>query len=408
MDRGGAAGDVTVRSAREADLDRLIEIHRSAFPDARGVEARRLNFTASPLGSLDTLFLAERRGAIVAHAFLFPLDLCVAGARVKAGGIASVGVAPEARGTGVAAALLDALHATSHARGDALTYLYAFRQGFYFAHGYAPASPMHRIVATPRAIPPAWVADARRAGLRAATGDDAPGILATYERAADRSNGFLARPSALWERRFLDERRSWFVLGEGANVKGYIVWTLVQDEVHAATRMNVLEVIADDDAHRRTLLGLVGTQRDQVATFALHLDSSDPLGRALVDADAYRHGDAAVEHELGQIVGGPLVRVHDPIRALEARGWPKDGALVLEVGARRLRLQAKGGKATATATTERADVIVDEATFSALLFGGLTPVDASRMGILEPRDPEALARAQALLELPPFLTLDWF
>jgi predicted acetyltransferase len=202
MDRTGPAGDVTVRSAREADLDRLIEIHRSAFPDARGGEARRLNFTTSPLGSLDTLFVAERRGAIVAHAFLFPLEVCVARTRVKAGGIASVGVAPEARGTGVAAALLEALHATSHARGDALTYLYAFRQGFYVAHGYAVTSAMRRIVATPRSIPGAWVQDARRASLRAATGDDAPGILAAYERAADRSNGFMVRPSGLWERRF--------------------------------------------------------------------------------------------------------------------------------------------------------------------------------------------------------------
>jgi predicted acetyltransferase len=408
MGIGLPAGEVTVRSAREGDLERLIEIHRSAFPDARGGEARRINFAESPLGSLDALFVAERAGALVAHAFLFPLELWIARKRVRAGGIASVGVAPEARGTGVARDLLDALHATSHRRGDALTYLYAFRQGYYFAHGYAPTSALRRVVASPRSIPTAWIQSARRAGLRAATGDDAPGIRAAYERAASRSNGFLVRPDALWELRFLDERRSWFVLGRGDEVTGYVSWTLAQDEAHAAIRMNVTDLIADDDAKRRTLLGLVGAQRDQVTTFALHLDATDPIDRALVDSDAYRHGDARVEHELGEIVGGPMVRIHDPQRAVAARGWPCDGGLVLDVGGERLRIEARDGEAKATPSSEPADVIVDDGTFAALLYGGLSPGDAARMGALEARDASALARADALLSQPPFFTLDAF
>jgi hypothetical protein len=198
------------------------------------------------------------------------------------------------------------------------------------------------------------------------------------------------------------------VLGEGTDVKGYIVWTLAQDEIHAATRLQVLDLIADNDADRRVLLGLVGAQRDQVATFSLHLDATDPIDRPLIDSDAYRHGDASVEHGLGDIVGGPLVRVHDPIRAAAARGWLKDGGLVVEVGARRLRIEARDGKATVATSTETPDILVDDATFAALLYGGLTPVDASRMGVLEPRDAAALARAEAVLALPPFFTLDWF
>jgi hypothetical protein len=78
------------------------------------------------------------------------------------------------------------------------------------------------------------------------------------------------------------------------------------------------------------------------------------------------------------------------------------------VGARRLRIDARDGKATVAASTEAADVLVDEATFAALLFGGLSPTDATRMGVLEPRDAGALARAEALLALPPFFTLDAF
>jgi nicotinamide-nucleotide amidase len=71
----------------------------SAFPDARGIDARRRNFVANSLGPLESLSVAERNGAVVAHAFLFDLTLFFGEKRVSAGGIASVGVAPEVRGT---------------------------------------------------------------------------------------------------------------------------------------------------------------------------------------------------------------------------------------------------------------------------------------------------------------------
>ena len=72
--------------------------HTAAFPDARGVPARRRNFTANPLGTLDDLHVVVEDGRIVAHAFLFALGVFFGGKVVPTGGIASVGVAPEARG----------------------------------------------------------------------------------------------------------------------------------------------------------------------------------------------------------------------------------------------------------------------------------------------------------------------
>src|SRR5690606_2116982 len=99
------------------------------------------------------LLLAERDGDVVGQAFLYPLSAWFGGREVRVGGVASVAVAPEARGTGVAAALLARLHARSDRRRDALTMLYAFRDGFYARHGYAPTSTRHRLAVAAGAIP---------------------------------------------------------------------------------------------------------------------------------------------------------------------------------------------------------------------------------------------------------------
>ncbi|HEX8791657.1 MAG TPA: GNAT family N-acetyltransferase, partial [Polyangiaceae bacterium] len=147
---------LTFRTPREADLDRLLEVHTSAFPDPRGREARVRNFTRNPLGRFEDLVLACDGDVIVGHAFLFPLEAWFGGARVRVAGIASIGVAPEARGRGVGSAMLEHLCRTAAARGDAVAVLYAFRQGFYVRAGFATASSYRRLRLHPSSIPSSW------------------------------------------------------------------------------------------------------------------------------------------------------------------------------------------------------------------------------------------------------------
>jgi hypothetical protein len=63
------------RAATADDLDRVLEIHMGAFPDARLIEERRRDFTANRFGGLDDLVLVEREDDIVGQAFLFPLEV---------------------------------------------------------------------------------------------------------------------------------------------------------------------------------------------------------------------------------------------------------------------------------------------------------------------------------------------
>ena len=81
--------------------------------------------------------------------------------------MASVGVAPEARGRGVGSALVEHLHGLARDRGDAVTVLYAFRQAFYLPLGYAPTSATQRLRLDPRAVPDWSVAGFRVRPARA-------------------------------------------------------------------------------------------------------------------------------------------------------------------------------------------------------------------------------------------------
>jgi len=402
---------LSFRPACDGDLDRILEIHANAFPDPRGAEERRRNFTHNPWARLDDLVVAEDAGAIVAHAFLFSLRAWFGGAPVRVGGIASVGVAPEARGRRVAGALLDHVHAASAARGDALTMLYAFRQAFYRRSGYVPVTPMHRVIATPRSIPDAWRREAAQRPLRPARSEDFAGLRAAYLRAAARGTGWLDRTDRFWEARVIEERRTFLVADGPSGVAGYIAWHLAQTEAHAPITLHVDEVIADDAEVRRRLLGAIGLQRDQVAEVTIDVDAADPLDRALVDADGHRHGDALVEHPTGLVVGGPLVRIDDVRRAIEARGYARDGDVVIDAGdAGAWSATFREGRARVepAKTGAAPDLATDLPGLAAILYGALSPSDAIAIGWARGPSNDRVDALDGIFALPPFFALDPF
>jgi predicted acetyltransferase len=405
----------TFRTAVEADLDRLVEIHMSAYPDPRGALERRKNFVANPRGDLDALHVVEQADDIVGHAFLFALRGWFAGGTVSVGAIASVAVAPEARGRGIAAALLTHLHERADAAKASVTMLYAFRQGFYAKHGYAAVTPNRRLQLHPGSIPAAW-RNEPSVTLRTVRADpnapaaDRTAIVNAYVRAAGRAHGWIVRPTRLWERYFADERRVWILATQARQprrVSGYVCWSLAQTEAHAVTRLLVHELVAEDDATRRALLGAVGAQRDQVTEVALETDALDPIDRALVDADRARFGSSDVEHTLGAVTAGPMVRLVDVARGLTTRAYLRDGALDLAIEGRPpLHVAVSDGKAKLSVPRHaRSPLTIDRAALGAVLYGGLSASDAVRLGWARGEDA-VIARADALFASPPFFALD--
>jgi predicted acetyltransferase len=394
---------VAFRPAREDDLERLLDLHTGALPDPRGRSARTRNFQKNALGAFSDLHVLVEDDVLLAHAFLFPLEAWFGGARVRVGGIATVGVAPEARGRGLGSRLVDGLHQLALARGDALTVLYPFRQAFYARLGYATTSSYRRLRLHPASIP--WRPSMR---VRAAAGRDREALVACLEASAGRHTGTLARTERAWESRLADERRTWLVVEGPAGVEGYVVWTLEQREPHAETVLQVRELAARSPAAQRELWALVGAQRDQVAVVHADVAADDPIEHALVDGDRARFGEGDIEHTLGEVASGPMVRMLDTTRALESRGWPADGRVVLAVEDETLEVTARAGRATVGPARGEPDVRLDRRVLAAVAFGALPASRAARLGWVSARDDRALAAVDALLALPPYFSPDPF
>jgi predicted acetyltransferase len=397
------------RNARPDDLERLIDVHASAFPDARGRDARERNFTRNPLGRLSDLWVAvapDAQDALVAHAFLFPLQAWFGRRLVAAGGIASVGVAPEGRGQGVATALVEHLHGVSCERGDSLTVLYPFRQAFYTRLGYAATTAYRRLRVSPASIP--WAVEPPLRA-RPATGADRAAMQQCWDDAAARQTGMLARSARLWDSRFVEEARTWLVVEGATGPEGYVAWSLHQEQAHAATRLIVHEMAARTAAAKRSLWGLVGAQRGQVAEACVDTAADDLVERALVDADGARFGDAHVEHVLGEVAAGPLVRILDAPRALEARGYLAEGRLLIAAGDTNLELSVRDGRGSvAPAPRGEPQIRLDSRALAAVAFGALPVTQAERFGWAAVRDDHALALADTLFSLPAYFSPDPF
>jgi predicted acetyltransferase len=159
--------------------------------------------------------------------------------------------------------------------------------------------------------------------------------------------------------------------------------------------------------------------RDQVVELELEVDAVDPLELALVDSDARRHGTGLVEHDLGTIVGGPMVRIEDISRAVEARGYPADGAFDIVVQAPEgeangaaeeiaLSVRVDAGRAEVSAARgASASLRTGRGALASMLYGGLRPSDAVRLGLAD-ADARTLARADAIFAMAPLAPVDPF
>jgi predicted acetyltransferase len=398
---------LSFRSARPADLERLVAIHASAFPDARGFSERRTNFTHNVRGKYSELIVAHDENEILAHAFLFRSTGFFGGLEAQVGSIASIGVAPEARGRGIGKSLMEELHRLSAARGDALALLYPFRAAFYAPLGYGPVTSFRRLAISPESIPREWIRSDKTSVVRAMHPKDRASIEALYETVARTKTGRMRRTSALWDRFFLDERRAWFVAIRDRNIVGYVVWSTRQVEEHARTSLIVHEITAIDDLTKRLLFGLIGAQRDQVTSVFLETDAKDPIDSALLDPDSHVFGTLALEHPFGEVATGPVVRIHDPKKAIEARGFTNDGRAILKIEKNApVEIRVESGRASIHATREKPQMTLDRRCLASLLYGAISPSDASAIALCTiHRDAAELDR---LFALPPFFAMDPF
>src|SRR5207245_2607604 len=100
------------------------------------------------------------------------------------------------------------------------------------------------------------------------------------------------------------------VSSEGRLV-GYVCFSYDVPVSHGRQTLVVHELTARDGRAKRALLAALGKQRDQVDDIEITVPLGDPLPFAFHDAPGSRRGTAAIEHPLGTLGAGPMVRLAD-------------------------------------------------------------------------------------------------
>ena len=190
-------------------------------------------------------------------------------------------------------------------------------------------------------------------------------------------------------------------------IVGYTVWSTAQVEAHARISLIVHEVTAIDDLTRRLVFGMIGAQRDQVSSLFFEVDAKDPLDLALLDPDAHVFGTQALEHPFGELATGPVVRIHDPKKAIEARGYANDGVAILKIeNSAPVEVRVENGRAKVRATRQRPEISLDRRCLASILFGSISPSEASAVALCNLHG--SAAHLDHLFALPPFFAMDPF
>lgn len=323
-----------------------------------------------------------------------PFRQSVRGVVKPMGGIAGVATVPPYRRRGYARQLMAAAFTDMQAKGQAVSTLYAFKESFYGAFGYISGNGTLQVDVPAGSLPSgrgpsdAWAIalapqrDRREAIDRFRWAEILPQV-----------NGYVAdpdRPAALWQGRSRD-KLAVFLARQGQTEAWAGYWlqdaTLYVDELHWANL----------DA-RAELLAYLGLYRDQVTTIRFrHL----PLG-------------TTIHAWLGDLPGtvpaaltaAPMLRVVDPIQALNGLPADTDGTLVFALRDAQCpwhdgtyRITAEGGALHAHAADEAPAVALSIEGLTALVYGVL-PLDEiifrAWMG-----EPDAATRALLAAWFPP-------
>jgi predicted acetyltransferase len=402
---------VTFRPAVDADFPRLGQLSLRAYPSGdNGAAARadRYRLLATLDGS--RAFVVERDGRHVAQYRNLPLTAWVGGFAARAGGLAGVAVAPEARRTGIGRAILAHHLERLDEDGAAWSFLYPFAADFYAQSGWAPAARRVRYRFAPAALP---LYDER--ALVGALALDEPGMLAAvhdaYQRHCASTNGSLSWSRAQLAYHFADEGTFAVGVRDGdGSLSGYL-FAAVRAPTNRPETLVVPHLVALDGRAERALLGFLSAQRDQADAVELDAPPGSPLASLLERPRPDREGDEMPEghHPIATVYAGAMARIVDLSRALASRGYPSSARARFAFAASDPARPRNEAPVTLTVEDGRARVEPGAAApivrapigvLSRVLLGAMRLADAARLTPLSV-DEKFVPELDALLHLAP-------
>ncbi|MFG3556614.1 enhanced intracellular survival protein Eis [Micromonospora sp. NPDC047557] len=298
---------VHVRELTLDDLDAAWELGRLAF----GGNQERPASTTVEVPGMIRYGAFDGSGRLVGKAVDLHHDQWWSGRAVPAADVAGVAVTPEARGRGVARALLTALLTGAHERGAAVSALYPTVAAPYRSCGWEAAGVLRTVnlatAALPRHRPAAHL------NVRAGTPADLAAVADLYERASRHRNGMLTRQGALFDhfnaKGDLPGDGVTLVEADG-DLVGYATWQRGRG-YGADSVLTVDEVLAVTADAARELVGVLGSWASVAPTLRLCPLDGDAVS-------AHLPLEAARDHARDLWMHRPV----DVARAVSARGWP--------------------------------------------------------------------------------------
>lgn len=311
--------------------------------------------------------------------------------RVPIAGIAAVGIAPEYRGTGVAAALMTNIVKECHAKGIPLSTLYASTSALYRKVGYEQAGnycrltvPTETILLKDRTLPMQRVE---------ATHHE---FHELYRQRAIASSGNLDRHQAIWQGIVESPEDVIYAYRIGFEDKpeGYVIFS--QKRGDTSYHLEVRDMVALTPAAARRLWTFFADHRSLADKVIWQGQAGDPL-LSLLTEQTYK-----IAH-----LERWLVRVVDVPKALSMRGYPigLEAELHLEIQDNVLPdnngkfvLAVSGGRGEVT-RGGRGELRLDVRGLSPLFTGLLTAHQLQTIGKIE-GDADSLSTAMLLFASP--------
>ncbi|WFE99326.1 GNAT family N-acetyltransferase [Micromonospora sp. WMMD964] len=363
-----------VRELTADDLDAAWDLGRFAF----GNTSERAASTRIVVPGMTRWGAFDDTGRLVGKAVDLHHDQWWSGRAVPAADVAGVAVAPEARGRGVARAMLTALLRGAHERGAAVSALYPTVAAPYRACGWEAAGVLRTVDLATATLP--RHRPASHLTVRAGTPADLPAVAALYERVTRHRNGLLTRRGELFD---ADDRGlpgdGLTLVEKGDDLVGYATWQRGSG-YGADSVLTVDEALAVTAEAARELVGVLASWASVAPTLRLCPLDGDAVSACLPL-------ESAREHERDLWMHRPV----DVARAVSARGWPTHVRGVVdfrltdplaEWNTGTWRLAVADGAAELTRVDGEADLRLDVRGFALLYAGAAGARSVAQAGLL--------------------------
>lgn len=355
-------------AAVETDADGPSDAGSVAGDDETAADADDADPTAGP-GERFGVFVGDDLRSVCKH---YDFAARLRGSWVPLAGLASVATPPEYRRRGYVRHLVAA--SLERWRGTApLSALWPFDRGFYRQFGWATANTTVEYACPPETL--ASACDEASGQFRRVTADDWERLQAVHEAHAAERTLTIRRDEDWWRETVFrageDDRPYVYAWERDGQVRGYLVYEVESTgDDFRDRRLDVSDLAFADHEARLNLLGFLADHGSQ-ASAVVHYHEDDDLLDLVADPSEV---DCTVS-------AGPMVRVVDVERALEAVPYPEDATLDLTLavtdgtapwndGVFRLAVADGTGRCTRhDSAPSAADASLDVGTLSQLVVG---------------------------------------